>query len=45
MALGGMALAPATVFAEGPSDFKVCHGASMDFNNFSNSTIAKTHLR
>lgn len=50
MALGGMALTPATVFAEGPSDFKVCHSYSTlksvkGLYNLTNSTVAKTHLR
>lgn len=50
MALGGMALTPATVFAEGPSDFKVCHSYSTlksvkGLYNLTDSTVAKTYLR
>lgn len=50
MALGGLALTPATVFAEGPSDLKVRHFRSVYRNTtgaceYTNWIIAKTHLR
>lgn len=50
MALGGMALTPATVFAEGPSDLKVryfrsTYRALEGICNRTDYVIAKTHLR
>jgi hypothetical protein len=50
MALGGLALTPATVFAEGPSELKVRHFRSTHGNvegicKRTNDIIAKTHLR